>query len=174
MSRGIREKSASCRWCPARRGEERGQHAFLAVYSDLATSPLTLLLSPSLFLSFLSGSHDLYASEREKEREIDRRGERRAPKRCDSETPDVVKDDAGGGGGEDRRRSRPRTFRPVRSPFFHDATRPRGRRSHEGEALAATFPGYHSRSNNNHRRHPRYRDVETWPRRAEERGYTRL
>lgn len=143
---------------PVGRGKERGQHAFLAVLRVLASSPLTLSLSASLSFSPFSPevTTSTLASERKRGRYREENDvlqnvvtpERRSEGRCCS------------GGCEDRR-SRPRSFRPVRSPFFHDATRPRGRRWHGGEALAATFPDHHSRNNNNHRD---TRVIGTWRR----------
>jgi len=98
-------------------------------YSALANSPLFLSLSP-LFLSFLSGSHDLYASKRGREREIcpeesDVLRNVATPKRC-SEGPCCS------GGGQAS--FTPPYLRPSRSPFFHeyathgDAVRTGGRR----------------------------------------------
>lgn len=151
MSRGS-QKSVSCRWSCFDRELRNAVSTPFSRYSALASSPLTLSFS----LSFSSFSPEVTTSTLASERNRGRCPEeddvlrnvvtpkRRSEGRCCS--------GGGGGGGEDRRRSRPRSFvRPVRSPFFHDATRPRGRRSHGGEASAATFPDHHSRNNNDHR-----------------------
>lgn len=67
----------------ARRGEERGQHAFLAstmlsrVFSSLFFS---FFLSFSLCPSFLSGSHDLYAGGEKEKGDASRGGRRTTPR----------------------------------------------------------------------------------------------
>lgn len=73
----------------AGRGEERGQHAFLAVLRSPS-------FSPSLFLSFLSGSHDLYAraGEREREREGDIPRRATCSETSQLQNDDELKDDA--------------------------------------------------------------------------------